>query len=249
MFRRIANLFRGFMSLFVRGLERQNPEALIAAEKDNLRKQIAQFNQGLTSHAALAERLMSQVRRLEGQERELAAKTKAHLQAGNKDAAGQFALRLQEVRRQLGENREQAKAADATYKDLVRSREVAVEQARRKIQQLEHSLSDMKMQRAVAELSEMASGMIHEIGGSGDTLDRLHEMVEEERSKAAGRARVARDSIDTSGIDIAEAEQKALADQALAEFAAAEGIDVTGDSTSTESPPAVPDKTMGPQAQ
>jgi hypothetical protein len=32
--------------------------------------------------------------------------------------------------------------------------------------------------------------MIGTIGGSGDTLDRLQTMVEEERTKAAGRMRV-----------------------------------------------------------
>ena len=37
MFSRIANLFKGFLSLFVSGLERQNPKALIEAEKENLR--------------------------------------------------------------------------------------------------------------------------------------------------------------------------------------------------------------------
>ena len=33
MFRRIANLFRGFLSLFIGGIERQNPEALLEVEK------------------------------------------------------------------------------------------------------------------------------------------------------------------------------------------------------------------------
>jgi len=66
--------------------------------------------------------------------------------------------------------------------------------------------------------------MITTIGGSGETLDRLSTIVEEERSKAAGRVRVARDTLDTSGVQIKEAEQKALADQALADFAAKEGI-------------------------
>ena len=33
MFSRIANLFRGFLGLFISGLERQNPRALIEAEK------------------------------------------------------------------------------------------------------------------------------------------------------------------------------------------------------------------------
>ena len=45
MFQRIANLFRGFMSLFISGLEKQNPEALLEVETENLRKQIAQYNQ------------------------------------------------------------------------------------------------------------------------------------------------------------------------------------------------------------
>jgi hypothetical protein len=49
-------------------------------------------------------------------------------------------------------------------------------------------------------------------------------MVEEEREKAAGRARVAKDSIDMTDVNLKESEQNALADQALADFAAKEGI-------------------------
>src|SRR6201993_2123924 len=58
MFKRLANLIRGFFGLFVSGLERQNPEALLEVETENLRMQIAQYNQGLASHAGLCERLM-----------------------------------------------------------------------------------------------------------------------------------------------------------------------------------------------
>ena len=39
LFRRIANIFRGFLGLFISGLERQNPEALLEVEKENLRRQ------------------------------------------------------------------------------------------------------------------------------------------------------------------------------------------------------------------
>ncbi len=51
MFARLANLIRGFFGLFVSGLENKNPEALLENEKENLRKQIAKYNQGLASHA------------------------------------------------------------------------------------------------------------------------------------------------------------------------------------------------------
>ncbi|HEX5761035.1 MAG TPA: PspA/IM30 family protein [Thermoanaerobaculia bacterium] len=249
MFQRIANLIRGFLSLFVSGMEKRNPEALLEAEKENLRRQIAEYNQGLASHAGLCERLMTQVKRLETEERELRAKASANLKAGNREVAGQYALRLQTIERQLAENRAQLAAAEETYKSLLKARDVAVNAARTKIEMLRHSLDDLKVKRAMAELTEMASGMISTIGGSGDTLDRLHTMVEEEREKAAGRARVAKDSMDTSQIDLKGAEQAALAEQALAEFAAREGIalePLPGEAAPAEAAPA---KTMGPEAQ
>ena len=226
MFKRIGNLVRGFFSLFISGMERRNPEALLEVEKENLREQIAKYNQGLASHAGLCERLMSQIKKLESEERDLRAKTTAHLKANNKAAAGQYALRLQTVQRELSENRTQLEQAEATYKNLVQARDVAITAAKAKIDALKAGIDDMKVKQAMAELTEMASGMISEIGGSGDTLNRLHEMVEEERNKAAGRARVAKDSMNMTEVQLKEHEQEALADLALADFAAKEGIAV-----------------------
>src|SRR5262249_27555263 len=148
----------------------------------------------------LCERLMTQVRKLESDERDLRAKTTANLKAGNQETAGQYALRLQTIARELGENRTQLQQAEDTYKNLVKARDVAISQARGKIESLRQSLDDLKVKRALAELTEMASGMVSQIGSAGDTLDRLHTMVEEEREKAAGRARVARDAMNTADI-------------------------------------------------
>lgn len=240
LYARIMNLMKGFLSLFIKDLEKQNPEALLELEQENLRKQISNYNNGLANHAGLAERLIGQVRKLETEEKELRARTTAHLRAGNKDAAGQYALRLQTVSRELAENRQQMEAAEATYKDLVRARDVAVSAARAKIESLKGAINDMRMKSAMADMNEMAAGMIGEIGGSGDTLNRLHEMVEEERNRAAGRARVSRDAIDMADINVKEAEMTALADQALADFAAAEGIMLDGTAA-----PATPARSMG----
>jgi len=245
MFQRLSNLIRGFFSLFISGLERQNPEALLEVEQENLRKQVAQYNQGLATHAGLCERLISQVRQLETEQRDLHARTSANLRAGNREAAGQLALRLQTVDRELTENRAQLEQAEKTYKDLVKARDVAINAARQKIESLKAGISDMKMKKAMAELTEMASGMITNIGGSGETLDRLSNIVEEERTKAAGRVRVARDSMDMSGVVMKDAEQKALADQALADFAAKEGIPLESATGTGETQPSSV-KSMGP---
>ena len=233
MFSRLGNLIKGFFSLFISGMEKRNPEALLELEQENLRKQIGNFNQGLATHAGLCERIMGQVRKLDAEQKDLRARTAAHLRAGNKSAAGQYALRLQTIETQLEENRQQLEQAEGTYKNLVKARDVAVQTARAKIESLKGAINDLRMNQAMAEIHEMASGMIGSIGGSGDTLNRLHDMVEAERTKAAGRARIARDSIDMSGVEVQEAELNALADQALADFAAREGISFDGGTTPT----------------
>ena len=240
MFGRIANLLKGFVSLFIKDVERRNPEALLELEQENLRKQIGQFNQGLASHAGLAERLMSQVRKLEAEQKDIRAKTTAHIRAGNRGPAGQYALRLQTVERELTENRGQLQQAEETYQNLLKARDVAVSTARAKIEGLKGAINDMRMKQAMAEITEMSAGMVSSLGGSGDTLNRLEEMVEEERTRAAGRARVARDALDMGDVKVKEAEMTALADQALADFAAREGITLPG----TEAPPTAA-RTMG----
>lgn len=249
MFKRISNLLKGFIGLFVSNAERANPEALLEVEKENLRTQIARYNQGLATHAGMCERLMSQVKKLETEERDLRARTSANLKAGNRELAGQYALRLQTIVRELDENRKQLEAAEETYKDLVKARNVTVDQAKAKIEALKFSIDDLKVKKAMAEMTEMATGMISSIGGSGDTLNRLHEMVEEDRQQAAGRARVARDSLNVHEFEMKEEEQHALADQALADFAAKEGVAldpaIPTDSIATDS--ASSSKTMGQQ--
>lgn len=250
MFKRISNLIRGFFSSLISGVERENPELLLETEKENLRKQIANYNQGLAAHAALCERLMSQIKKHEKEEQQLRAKTTVNLRAGNRGAAGQFALRLQNITEELKENRIQLEQAEKTYQELVRARDVSIKAAQAKIESLRRGIDDLKIKKATAEMAEMAASMISEMGGSGDTLNRLQEMVEEERAKAAGRARVARDTTMTADLSLQEAEQNALAEQALADFAAKEGMMLDGDTSGSAALNSeAAQKSMGPQAQ
>lgn len=246
MFKRIGNLIKGFFGLFVGGLERKNPEALLDVEKENLREQIAKYNKGLAGHAALCERLISQTRALEAEEKELHAKVVAHLRAGNKELAGQYALRHQQVKKEHETIRTQMEEAEKTYKELLTARDVSVKAARDKIESLKRGINEAKIAQATAELNEMASGMINEIGTAGDTLNRLEEIVREDKEKAAGRARVAKDSIDMSGIAVKAGEQAAMEDMALADFAAAEGIAIDRPVAASDTGSAETTKTMGP---
>ncbi len=244
MFKRIGNLIRGFFGLFISGLEKQNPEALLEVEKENLRKQISEYNKGLAAHAGLCERLMSQVKRGGDEIKQLTAKATAHLKAGNRKLAGEYALRLQKIKEEHGTNVDQLEDAEKTYTELKSARDIAVTAARDKIESLKRGISETKIAKATAELNEMAAGMINEIGGAGDTLNRLEEMVSEEREIAKGRARVAKDSIDTTDLEQMETERSALEELALADFAAESGIVIESDAPAEEEQTTEDEKTM-----
>ena len=224
MFKRLGNLIKAFFNGILGNAEKSNPESLLQLEKENMRKQIAEFNKGLANHAGLVEKLMSRAKILDREESELRAKTAANLKAGNRELAGQMAYKLQSVDKEHDEVRLQMEDAEKRYKELIRARDVSVNTAKERMERLTRDLDEMKTSKAMAELNEMAAGMVTEIGGSADTLNRLEEQVEEERSKAAGRARVARDSLNMGDIDTQMAESKAMEEIALAEFAAQAGI-------------------------
>ncbi len=171
MFSRLANLFKGFFSLFISGVERRNPEALLELEQENLRKQVANFNQGLATHAGLCERIMGQVRKLEAEQKDLRAKTTAHLRAGNKSAAGQYALRLQTIDASSRRTARSSSRPRGPTRTWSRRATWRCRPRKAKIEGLKGAINDMRMNQAMAEIHEMASGMISSIGGCGDTLE------------------------------------------------------------------------------
>ena len=110
---------------------------------------------------------------------------------------------------------------ESTYKELVRAREVALVGARDRIESLKRSIGELKVQRALADLTELAAGMHGSIGVSDGTLERIQERVDEKRDFAKGRVRVARDAFDTEDVRVREAEQAAIAEAALRRYESA----------------------------
>jgi len=241
MFRFIARLFRAFLRLFGLGTRAPRPEELLAVEKENLRQQIATFNQSVAAHADLCNRLIAQIQRQEAEERDLVAQATASFKLGHKEAAGQYALRLQTLRRELAENRSQAAAAEKTYQELTSTRDLAVKAAKSRIESVALALDDLKARQAAAELTELASGMLSATNRSGETLNRLHELAEADRAQAVGRTRVARDILELYDPAAKDVGPQADASAALAEFAAQVGLTREPDAPTSARP-------TGPQA-
>ena len=62
MFARSGRLFRGFLGLFISGIEEANPEALMEAARQEFRQKMTQYTLALAKMAGVAERLKGQVK-------------------------------------------------------------------------------------------------------------------------------------------------------------------------------------------
>ncbi|MCP4217852.1 MAG: hypothetical protein GY765_24635 [bacterium] len=223
MFKRIGKIFKGLAGIFVSDLEKANPRALIEVEKENLKKQLVRYNENLVTHAGFIERLKRQIKDLEKKEKETAARISANINVGDRATAGQLALSLQTVKSQLDENLEQMVTAEETYTQMTNARDASLKEAKEKIESLTRMITETEMMEAQVELQEMASGMMTEIGGTTDTLDRVENHLLERRDKAAGRSRLATGNVPVEK-QLKEAERQALAELALAEFETSYGL-------------------------
>ncbi len=98
VFARIGRLFRGFISIFVSGLEQRNPEALMEAARQEFRDKMAQYNMALARMAGVAERLKTQIKGKTTRAQELERRILANHRAGNMELAGSLARELQELK-------------------------------------------------------------------------------------------------------------------------------------------------------
>lgn len=118
MFKRLLNLIKGFLSLLIAGMEKRNLDALIALEKENLRKQMAKESDSLHTLNTLSELLTNQVKKLETQAWDLRAKIMANIRAGNRELAGESALQSQTLHQQLADARHQLTLVEMAQKNL-----------------------------------------------------------------------------------------------------------------------------------
>ena len=217
---RIRRLFAAITGHAVTELEASHPEAVLDYEREQLRVQIAHYNRNLAGHAGLCERLRTRAAYLEKEEAVLNKRIGRFLGTDKRGRAADLALRLETCQQERGEISGQLEQAEETYRNLVKSRDAAIDTARAKLEALKRTISAVKVQRAMAELTEMSAGLQGGIGLCEGTLERVHEKLEEQREMAVGRARVAQEGIDPAGLEEDEEEREALAEQALQRFEA-----------------------------
>jgi phage shock protein A len=243
MFARIGRLFRGFLGLFISGIEEANPEALMEAARSDFRQKMTQYNLALAKMAGVAERLRNQVKSKAARAQELERRILANHAAGNLELAGTLARELQELKTDLQTDSQELQETDEAYQVNLRQAKVAQQEFQDKVRRLEKQLSQVQIKEAQAEAATAISNVGFKVGDLGDTMKTVEEILQKRYEVSAGKARVAKDMVDIGAIQEKEGERKALEQQALAEFLASQGIQHAAPGQ-TAAAPAI--KEMGP---
>jgi len=224
MFARIGRLFRGFLGLFISGIEEANPEALMEAARQEFRQKMTQYNLALARMAGVAERLKSQVRTKADRGQELERRILANHRAGNMELAGSLARELQELKADLTIDTQELNETEEAYDANLRQAKLAQREFEDKVRRLEKQLSQVKIKEAQAEAASALSSVAFKVGDLGDTMKTVEDVLQKRYEQSAGKARVARDMVDLEAVQEKENERKALEQVALAEFLASQGI-------------------------
>ncbi|MFC1588321.1 PspA/IM30 family protein [Planctomycetota bacterium] len=225
MFKRLFKLLFGWTSIFVGGLEKGNPHAVLEAEISSFHKAIGEFNTNLAKQAGMIERLKAQVVKGNKQNEMLTAKVTALLNAKETDSAASYALQLKNVKTELGENDEQLQASEELYLTLKKQRDAYVKETQQTIESIKDKITKTEMAEAQAKLAEIASSEIFDTAGAGASLKRMEDGLDDRLHEAKGKERVANESLAGASWAMNESEQKALEAQALAEFATVHGLE------------------------
>ena len=187
MFARIGRLFRGFVSLFISGIEESNPEAAMAAARDDFRSKMAQYNMALARMAGVAERLKGQVKGKTVKAQDLECRIMANHAAGNMELAGSLARELQELKADLTTDTEELKETEEAYQNNLRQAKLVQREFEDKVRRLDKQLSQVQIKEAQAEAAAALGNTAFKVGDLGDTLKDVESVLEKRYEISAAR--------------------------------------------------------------
>ncbi len=213
MFSRLGKLIKGFFSLFISNLETANPKALLEAEIASFQEAVGTYNKSLGQQAALVQKMQNQIAKQRTEFDKLKGRIAILVKSGQNEEAGRLALQAKNLSQSLSELETQFASTDTMYKNMVKQRDVYIRDAQRRIDTIKQKLSQAEIAESQAKLAEIATTTSFSMAGSGATLERLEEKLDDRVAQAQGKARVAADSI-AGGEWNMKAEEEAAMEQA-----------------------------------
>ncbi len=200
-----------------------DPIAQMQYEYDSAVAQLQDGRKGLEQYRALVERVSYQVTNAQKHARDLEAKVKAYLQAGDRETASKFALEMQKAKSELEENQAQLKLHEEAYNnnlEKIKHASGKLAKVREKIQKFD---AELKMSKAEAEIAQLAQTLNFDVSTD---FGQIEQVIQDKIGLNRAKVRVASDLSQGGLADIKheQAAEKVLADQALRQFEVEMGL-------------------------
>jgi phage shock protein A len=241
IFAKIGKAVRAQLNKLANWFWTKDPIAQMQYEYDKSVETLKEGRVGLEQYRGLVERVQRQVAANLKQKEQVSAKIKAYLKAGDRQTAGQLAIQLQKIERELAENKEQLAMHEKAYGnnvEKIRHASKKLAEVRTKIKKYE---ADLKMSQAEAELARLSQSFNFDV-----TTDfgELEQVIQDKIDLNRAKVRVASDLSD-EGIETIEAEkamESALAEDLLSQFEVEMGLKTAETANIGSS-----DKSLGPE--
>ena len=217
IFGKLWSAFRAQINKLANFFWTADPIAQMQYEYDKAVDEMKSGRQGLEQYRSLVERLTRQVDGERSHIKELEARIKAYLQAGDRDTAGRFAVELQKVKTELAENEQQMKMHETAYENNVRK----IKHAMGKLAEVRNKITkydaELKMSRAEAEMAELAKSFDFDVSTD---FGQIEQVIQDKISLNRAKARVATDLSEEGMDEIVHSEkvEAAMAEDALRDF-------------------------------
>jgi phage shock protein A len=186
-------------------------------EHDLAVEQLKEGRKGLEMYRAMVERVTRQAASSRTHVQKLEAETKAYLKAGERETAAKFALELQKAKKELAQHEQQLEMHETGYDNNLKKMKHASQKLAEVRERIQKYDAELKMSAAEAEIAALA-----ETFNMNVTTDfgQLEQVIQQKIDRNRGRVRVAADLSSEGLAEIAAEErmQKALAEDALAQF-------------------------------
>jgi phage shock protein A len=190
-----------------------DPIAQMQYECDSAVEQLKEGRLGLEQYRALVDRVGRQVAAGKARVAELEARTRALLQAGQRERAAECALQMQRAQKDLAENEAQLQMHETGYNNNLTKIQHASKKLgdiRGKIQKYD---AELKMSKAEAEMAKIAQDFNFDV-----TTDfgQIEQVLQDQIGLNRAKARVA---ADLSGEGVEQIKQEQAVEKAQAEIA------------------------------
>jgi phage shock protein A len=193
--KRLITLIKGWFFKLLGQAEQANPEALLEAEVEEIKTNIARFNE---AQVQLRSRIIQQKQALVSQEtklQKLDEKVRALLQLKQEELAANAALEAQQTKEGIIQTKSLVTSLEAQYEDLKVRKEIAVAEANNKVAKMRGKLGELQLRKVQAEMNELTRSLTSSELSSGG-LDRLDAIFDKQIADATAGEEISQDQID-----------------------------------------------------